>query len=508
VKLSQALLRMAAAVTCSILLINMPSIVVAQPPIPTSTPQAQKAQTKAGTYRVKDVSTVEARAAIASTGAAIEAVGDTYVVIVAIPKEIQEITTLGYQIEELSPNPQQGDLGEGSTQNGLQAAMVIDPAYHTYAEMTDEVLGYRGSTNIVNVFTIGRSYEGREIWAAKISDNAAVDEGEPEILLVGGHHAREHITVEMTLYILHLLADSYGKDPRITNIVNTREIWIVFNLNPDGSEFDMSPSNPKGPWTWRKNRQPNVGSADIGTDLNRNYGYQWGLNLNSSPDPASETFRGSAPFSAPETAALRDFVNSRVIAGEQQIKEAISFHSYTELVLWPWSFTRNAVSSQDDRDVFVAMGTAMAGTNGYTPEQSSTLYPSDGDYDDWNYGQHGIFSFTFEMSPKSGGFVLPGAQIPSATGINRGAILYFAEQADCPYRVINKAAQHCVKRYVATTGNDFNSCEEMGKPCRTIGAAVLKAPDWANIIIAPGIYDERLIINKRVKLVGQNVVIR
>jgi carboxypeptidase T len=459
---------------------------------------------------VKYVNTPEARDTIASTGAAIEVVGDTYIVIVATRKEIQRITALGYQVEEIAPNSSHGNPVDENTQNASQQTTTIDPAYHTYAEMVGEIMGYRILTNIVNIFSIGRSYEGRDIWVAKISDNAGLDEEEPEILFVGGHHAREHITVEMTLYIFHLLVDNYGKDQRITNIVNTHEIWIVFNLNPDGSEYDMSAANPNGPWTWRKNRQPNAGSPYIGTDLNRNYGYQWGIGANSSPDPASDTFRGIEPFSAPETVALRDFINSRVIGGEQQIKASLSFHNYSELVLWPWSYTRNTIASQDDHDVFVAMGTAIASMNGYTPEQSSTLYPSDGDYDDWNYGQHGIFSFTFEMSPKAGdpiGFALPGAAIPAATSRNREAVLYFAEQADCPYRVIGKAAQHCVKRYVATTGNDANNCETMSSPCRTISAAIAKAPEWANIIIAPGSYAEPLTINKNVRLVGQKVVI-
>lgn len=504
---SRTLLYIALAV-CSLLLMNIPSTVTGQPSIPTTTPQAQAALDDRRVYRVKNVNTPEARAAIASTGTAIDTVADTSIVVTATQKEIQHIIALGYQVEEISPNSSQGTSADANARSTSQGSTTIDPAYHTYAEMLDEIMGYR-STNIVNIFSIGHSYEGRDIWIAKISDNTTLDEDEPEILFVGGHHAREHITVEMTLYIFHLLVDNYGRDQRITNIVNTHEIWIVFNLNPDGSEYDMSPANPKGPWTWRKNRQPNAGSPYIGTDLNRNYGFQWGLGLNSSPDPASDMFRGLASFSASETAALRDFINSRVVAGEQQIREAISFHNNSELVLWPWSHSKDAIASQDDPDVFAAIGMAMAHTNGYTPEQSSTLYASDGDFDDWNYGQHGIFSFTFEMSPnKDGGFAIPGSQILSATSINREAILYFAEQADCPYRVIGKAAQHCVKRYVAMTGNDANNCEEVGKPCRTIGAAVLKAPDWANIVIAPGIYDERLTINKRVKLVGQNVVIR
>ena len=66
--------------------------------------------------------------------------------------------------------------------------------------------------SIVQVFSIGKSYQGRELWAAKISDNVATDEDEPEVLFDALHHAREHFTVEQALYLLHLLADNYGKD--------------------------------------------------------------------------------------------------------------------------------------------------------------------------------------------------------------------------------------------------------------------------------------------------------
>ena len=94
--------------------------------------------------------------------------------------------------------------------------------------------------SIVDVFSIGKSYQGRAIWAAKISDNVGTDENEPEVLFDALHHAREHLTVEQALYLLHLLADNYGSDPTITNLVNTREVWIVFMLNPDGAEYDLT----------------------------------------------------------------------------------------------------------------------------------------------------------------------------------------------------------------------------------------------------------------------------
>jgi hypothetical protein len=208
---------------------------------------------------------------------------------------------------------------------------------------------------VANFYRYQLTYEGRTIWAGKISDNVGVDEDEPEVLFTHHLHAREHLTVEMGLYTLHMLLDGYGVDPRITDLVNGREIWMVFDANPDGDEYDIATGTYA---SWRKNRQPNAGSPYVGTDLNRNWSYKWGCCGGSSTDPSSTTYRGPAAFSAPETQVIRDFVDSRVIGGVQQIKANIDFHTYDELVLWPYSYTLTDVPAdmtQDDHDTFVAM---------------------------------------------------------------------------------------------------------------------------------------------------------
>src|SRR6185436_5245325 len=148
-----------------------------------------------------------------------------------------------------------------------------DSRYHTYAEMVAELdKAVADHPTIVRKFSIGESYQHRQIWAAKISDNVATDESEPEVLFDGLHHAREHLTVEQSIAVMKWLVDGYGQDSRITRIVDEREIFIVFMVNPDGGEYDLT-GNPYR--EWRKNRQPNSGSSYVGTDLNRNYGYHW-----------------------------------------------------------------------------------------------------------------------------------------------------------------------------------------------------------------------------------------
>ena len=143
-------------------------------------------------------------------------------------------------------------------------------AFKAYEQIEAEVLAVETAhPDIVDVFSIGTSYEGRQLYAAKVSDNVTAEEGEPEILIDALHHSNEHATVAQTLDLLHTLANGYGSDAAITTTVNERVVWIVFAVNPDGLAFEFTEN---GPWNWRKSRQPTPGSSSVGTDLNRNYG--------------------------------------------------------------------------------------------------------------------------------------------------------------------------------------------------------------------------------------------
>src|SRR3954454_3194542 len=319
-----------------------------------------------------------------------------------------------------------------------------DAGYHNDAETRAQIdATIAANPNLIARTTIGTSSEGRELWAVKISDDVGVDEGEPEVLFTAGQHAREHLTVEMALYLIDELTAKYATDPRIKGIVDSREIWIVPEVNPDGSEYDIETGNYRA---WRKNRQPTPGTSAIGTDLNRNYGFRWGCCGGSTPIAAADTFRGPSAFSAPETQVVRDFVLGRIVDGVQQIRAAIDFHSFSELVLWPFGHTRADVTNgmtRDQHETFEALGRSMARTNGYTPEQSSDLYLTDGALDDWLWGANGVFAFTFEMYPTNGvsaGFYPPEEVTPREPPRNREAALMLLEEAACPYAAIGKVA--------------------------------------------------------------------
>jgi hypothetical protein len=310
--------------------------------------------------------------------------------------------------------------------------------YHTYAEMSADVLAVATAhPDIVERFSIGKSYGGRTIWAVKISDHVAIDENEPEVLFDGLTHSDEHMGLEMTLHILHWLVDGYGHDTRITNIVNTREIWIVLAVNPDGAEYDISGGRFH---FWRKNRQPNKRTTAIGTDLNRNFGYRWGIaEGRTSTNPLAITYMGPSAFSAPETRNVRDFLASRVVAGRQQIRAAITFHEAGRLVMWPYGYTYSDIPADmttDDHAALALIGKHMAATNGYKPEQASDLYLTSGTTRDYEYGMYRIFSYTFEMSvvdyPKD-------TLIAPETGRNKEAVLYLMERAACPLAVLGTA---------------------------------------------------------------------
>jgi carboxypeptidase T len=306
--------------------------------------------------------------------------------------------------------------------------------YHTYAEVAAAAKAVADAhPSIAMRFSIGKSYQGRELWAMKISDNVGTDENEPEVLYDGGHHADEHMGVEMALKIMRWLVDGYGSDARITNIVNGREIWIIFLVNPDGAEYDIA--NGRFHY-WRKNRQPTPGSRYVGTDLNRNYGYHWGGGGRTSSNPAAITYRGPSAFSAPETRAVRDFLASRVVDSRQQIRMHITFHEAGRLVMWPYGYTYADLPSDmtsADHHAFVHMGRQMAATNGYRPQQASDLYITSGTTRDYAYGVYRIFSYTFELSNRD---YMDDRLIASETGRNKKSVLYLAERAWCPYAVL------------------------------------------------------------------------
>jgi hypothetical protein len=249
------------------------------------------------------------------------------------------------------------------------------------------------------------------------------------------------MSAEMSLALFHWLVDGYPANARIRRIVNTRRVWIIFMMNPDGGQYDIQGGRYRD---WRKNRQPNPGSRAIGTDLNRNYGYKWNCCGGSSSRPSSNIYHGRRPWSAPEVRAYRDFMLSRRDAfGRQRIRISVSFHTSGRYILYPYGHTRVDVppdmTSLDHR-VLKTLARRMADTNGYTPIQAADWYVTDGTRGSWAYGSQRVFSYTFELTR---GSHPPDEQIRRETRRNREAMLMLLELADCPYRVIGEHDKWC-----------------------------------------------------------------
>ena len=392
-------------------------------------------------YQVPGVDNPSARTAVANQGVEILGGGRDYLEVLATSAQAERLRASGLRLGSLpAAAPLPVPVAPGQFPIGYQG-------YHTYRQLTTELDSLAAAhPNQVAISSYGKSVQGRPLLLVKISDDVRTDKHEPEVLFSCAQHAREHITVEMCLHIVRRLARGYGTDPAITHLLKSREIWVVPMANPDGAEYDIS----TGLFAmWRKNRQPAPDNSHVGTDLNRNWGDEWACCDGSSGNPANDTYHGPAPFSAPETAQLRDWVNSRVIGGEQQITAHIDFHSFSELVLWPYGFTASDTGpglTNSDADTFRKLGQQMAATNGYRPEQSSNLYINDGSIADWMWAQHHIWSYTLEMYPTSmtqGGFYPPASVIDRETTRNDAAVDLLLSYADCVPRIIGA---HCAAR--------------------------------------------------------------
>ena len=335
----------------------------------------------------------------------------------------------------------------GGTAPNAQATDLWPGAFKTYEQIGSEILEVEAThPDIVDVFSIGQSYEGRELYAAKISDNVALEEGEPEVLIDALHHANEHATVVQALDLLHTLAEGYSVDAAITSLVDEHVVWIVFAVNPDGLAYEFTEN---GPWNWRKNRQPTPGSTSVGTDLNRNYGAYWRCCRTGVLDPSSRVYAGPAKFSAPETAAMRDFVASRVIDGVQRITIYLSLHAAGRYISWPRFNPGVGVRAitLDDRLTMNALVIGISQINGYEHFQYD---PTGGTSTDWMYVTYKIPSLLMEIGEYTGEvsrFYPTAEAMASEVALNRPALLWLIGQAQCPADAAGFGVRRCGPRF-------------------------------------------------------------
>lgn len=309
--------------------------------------------------------------------------------------------------------------------------------YRSYQEVVDTLKNLAvKNPDIASYEVLGKSTEGRDqpmLRISGMSPGEAESARLPSILYQGCHHAREYLSVEMPLRFAEYLVANYATNYAVKRLVDTREIYIAPMINPDGHVYDYS-NGIRGK-NWRKSRKP-VGNGQFGVDLNRNYGYQWGGG-GASTSPSSDTYRGPSAFSEIEIQNIRDFVKAK----RHRMEVNLDFHSFSELILYPWGYTYDPIAETTAFQVHTKMANQMALWNGYTPQSAADLYIASGVSMDYFYGELGMTTFTFELSPTSifgGGFYLSPSKIESVFNENLKPMLYMLEYADSPKRVLTE----------------------------------------------------------------------
>lgn len=259
--------------------------------------------------------------------------------------------------------------------------------------------------DIASVVVVGTSLEGRPILGLRISA-APAGTSVPGIVFNATQHAREWGATMTGIFVADRLVESADNDPRVHALLSRAEIFVIPVVNPDGYFFTWANSANR---LWRKNRRDN-GDGTFGVDNNRNWGYEWG-GAGSSTQTSSETYRGTGPFSEPETIVMRDFFNAR-----PNIVANIDFHAYSQLILSPWAYT---VSPTVDAALFQSIGDSMkneiaaeTGAPYVVGPVGSTLYLASGGSVDWVYGARNALAWTIEVRDRGAyGFVMPPEEI-------------------------------------------------------------------------------------------------
>lgn len=189
---------------------------------------------------------------------------------------------------------------------------------------------------IVSLTTIGRSYEGKDIIGLRVGETRENIPGAPPkktILVTGGVHGREWISTSTVTYLLWSVITTYGKEQMITKLLQHFDIVFVPVLNPDGYEYTWQTDR-----LWRKSRQQTKMRFCRGLDLDHAFGYEWESSSHQS-DPCSESYGGDEPFQAVEALQLAEWAKNEVETNNVKFVGFLDLHSYSQQVLFPYSYT-------------------------------------------------------------------------------------------------------------------------------------------------------------------------
>ena len=283
-------------------------------------------------------------------------------------EEFQLISQMDFGIREI---PNEAKLYfEELKQNTMESRNPMED-YHNYNELTAFMQEIADQyPDITRLESIGQSVQGRELWVMEISDNPGVNELEPEFKYVANMHGDETVGRELSLYLIEWLVDSYGNDPRATDLINNTDIFIMPTMNPDGFESGS-----------RYNAN--------GTDLNRDF-----------PDQFSDT-NNTTIGREPETRAVMDWT------WDHHFVLSANMHTGALVANYPYDGPNSGVySACPDDDLFIHISLAYADahpnmesggfSNGIT--NGAQWYAISGGMQDWNYIWEGDFDITLEQN--------------------------------------------------------------------------------------------------------------
>ncbi|KAG7454341.1 hypothetical protein MATL_G00258720 [Megalops atlanticus] len=298
-------------------------------------------------------------------------------------------------------------------------------SYHTLEEIyawMDSLVAE--NPDLVSKITIGQSYEKRPLHVLKFSTGA----DRPAIWLDTGIHAREWITPATGIWTAKKIVTEYGRDPSVTALLNTMDIFFEIVVNPDGYAFTHSSNR-----MWRKTRSISTGSDCVGVDPNRNWQANYG-GPGTSSNPCSEVYRGPFAHSESEVKSIADF-----ILGHGNFKAMISIHSFSQMLMYPYGYSYDPGPDAEELHALAKRAVealeSLHGTKYTYGSMISTIYPASGTTVDWGYANGLKYSFTFELRDTGRyGFLLPADQIMPTAQETWLALLTIMEHVrDHPY---------------------------------------------------------------------------
>uniref|UniRef100_A0A3B5LV54 Carboxypeptidase B n=1 Tax=Xiphophorus couchianus TaxID=32473 RepID=A0A3B5LV54_9TELE len=309
---------------------------------------------------------------------------------------------------------------DGQADSGASPRAHSYTKYNTWSEIEAWANTIASSNpSLVSSQVIGNTYEGRSMILLKVGKSSTSPK--PAIFMDCGIHAREWISPAFCQWFVNEAVTTYGSDSAMTTLLNSMDVYVLPVFNIDGYVYTHTSDR-----MWRKTRSRNSGSSCIGTDPNRNFDAGW-CTIGASSNPCSETFCGSTAESEIESKNVANFIRDN----KSTIKAYLTVHSYSQLLLFPYSYTFDLAADHSEL-LTVAKGasaalTSLHGTRYTSGPGAATIYPAAGGSDDWAYDLGIKYSYTFELRDTGYyGFLLPESQIQPTCEETMLAVNYIA----------------------------------------------------------------------------------